>query len=426
VSDFYDRLAPFYHLLFPDWDASIARQAQALDSVVRARLGDGPKRVLDVTCGIATQALGLAALGHRVTASDLSPGAVARAREEAARRGLDIPFSVADMRAAHGHHGGGWEVVLSADNALPHLLTDDDIVTALRQFHACLRPGGVCLVSVRDYAAAPRTNDVQPYAIREADGVRFIVLQHRAWEGERYEMTFYIVEDRGADTATTHALRSRYYGVTTDRLLELMRVAGFTHAERLDGVFYQPLLVGYVRRDCGRRRRVTGPTTRRRSSSAAMLSRRSEQTNTTSNESFTSNCRRIGGSLSRVLSGVPDFHPFGSGADSDQGMGKPRLSSTTGSEYGWRRAPRGIRIRGSGSGSSPISSISSLYAALIGFSPSAIARCSVSAVPGGTAAGADQATEPVSVQRGSPAACAVRPCDEWGAASRVSMCSNCG
>ena len=25
---FYDRLAPFYHLIFPDWDASIARQAE--------------------------------------------------------------------------------------------------------------------------------------------------------------------------------------------------------------------------------------------------------------------------------------------------------------------------------------------------------------------------------------------------------------
>lgn len=243
MSDFYDQLAPFYHLIFPDWNASIARQAQALDAVIRARLGDGPRRVLDVSCGIGTQALGLAALGHHVTASDLSPGAVARARDEAARRGLDIAFSVADMRAAHDHHGGGWDVVLCADNALPHLLTDDDILVALRQFHACARPGGLCLVSVRGYAAIARTDEVQPHAVHEEDGVRSIVLQHRAWDGDRYEMTFYIIQDRGGDTATTHALRSRYYAITTDRLLELMRAAGFAHAERLDGAFYQPLLV---------------------------------------------------------------------------------------------------------------------------------------------------------------------------------------
>jgi SAM-dependent methyltransferase len=244
LSDFYDRLAPFYHLIFPDWDASIARQAQALDAVIRARLGDGARTVLDVACGIGTQALGLAALGHRVTASDLSPGAVARARSEAAARGLGIAFSVADMRAAHEHHGGGWDVVLCADNALPHLLTDDEILAALRQFHACTRPGGLCLVSVRDYAASAHDDEVQPYGLREENGVRFIVLQHRAWDGDHYDLTFYIVEDRGGDTATTHAFRSRYHAITTERLLELMRAAGFAHAERLDGAFFQPLLVG--------------------------------------------------------------------------------------------------------------------------------------------------------------------------------------
>jgi hypothetical protein len=146
------------------------------------------------------------------------------------------------MGAAHTHHGGGWDVVLCADNSLPHLLSDDEIVAALRQFHACTRPGGLCLVSVRDYAAMPR-DEVQTYGVREEAGGRYILLQHRAFEGDHYDVTFYIVEDRGAAEATTHAMRSRYYAVTTDRLLELMRAAGFTHAERLDDAFFQPLLV---------------------------------------------------------------------------------------------------------------------------------------------------------------------------------------
>ena len=244
MTDFYDRLAPFYHLIYPDWDASIRRQGGALDAVIRAHLGDGAHAVLDVSCGIGTQALGLAALGHRVTASDLAPGAVARARGEASRRGLDISFSTADMRAAHDHHGGGWDVVLCADNSLPHLLSDDEILGALRQFHACTRPGGLCLVSVRDYAAMERSHDdVQMYGVREEGGVRYILLQHRAWSGDHYDVTFYVVEDRGADTSATHTLRSRYYAIATDRLLALMRAAGFAPAERVDGAYFQPLLV---------------------------------------------------------------------------------------------------------------------------------------------------------------------------------------
>ena len=105
TEDFYDALAPFYHLLFPDWEASIARQGAALDAVIRAEAGSDARTVLDVAAGIGTQALGLAALGYAVTASDLSSGAVRRLRDEAARRGLAIDARQADMRAAWDAHG---------------------------------------------------------------------------------------------------------------------------------------------------------------------------------------------------------------------------------------------------------------------------------------------------------------------------------
>lgn len=42
----------------------------------------------------------------------------------------------------------------------------------------------------------------------------------------------------------THVMRSRYYAVSTVRLCELLRNAGFENVKRLDGVFYQPILVG--------------------------------------------------------------------------------------------------------------------------------------------------------------------------------------
>src|SRR5215471_9239016 len=80
AEDFYDRLAPFYHLVYPDWEASVQRQAAALDGILRDRWGSECRAILDVACGIGTQALGLARLGYAVTGSDLSSAAVARAR----------------------------------------------------------------------------------------------------------------------------------------------------------------------------------------------------------------------------------------------------------------------------------------------------------------------------------------------------------
>lgn len=94
---FYSELSDFYHLIYPDWEVSIQRQAEALDATVRD-VWRGSGTVLDVSCGIGTQSLGLASRGYKVTASDLSPGAIERARREALRRGLDISYSVADMR----------------------------------------------------------------------------------------------------------------------------------------------------------------------------------------------------------------------------------------------------------------------------------------------------------------------------------------
>jgi SAM-dependent methyltransferase len=242
---FYDELAPFYHLVYPDWEASVARQSAALDALLGQLCGEGPLAVLDAACGIGTQALGLAARGHAVTASDVSSAAVERARREAAKRSLAIDFSVADLRRLSDHHRRVFDAVIACDNALPHLLTDDDLLTAFGQLFACTRPGGACLVSVRDYDREDRTGvQIKPYGMRVDGGLRYLVFQVWEFRGELYDLAMYFVEDRGGPEARTRVLRTRYYAVGTEKLLALMRRAGFADARRLDGAFFQPLLVG--------------------------------------------------------------------------------------------------------------------------------------------------------------------------------------
>src|SRR5215471_18803284 len=154
----YDEIAALYHLVYQDWSTAITQQAAALDAIIQKYVGPPPRSILDVSCGIGTQALGLAALGHAVTASDLSSGAVERARREAAERNLVINFTVADMRRCAEVHGSGFDVVLSADNSIPHLLGDDAIREAFRNFYRCIRPGGITVLGVRDYAREDRSS----------------------------------------------------------------------------------------------------------------------------------------------------------------------------------------------------------------------------------------------------------------------------
>lgn len=47
-ANFYDDLAPLYHLVYEDWEASVKRQATALDSIIRSALGEAQHRIRDV------------------------------------------------------------------------------------------------------------------------------------------------------------------------------------------------------------------------------------------------------------------------------------------------------------------------------------------------------------------------------------------
>jgi SAM-dependent methyltransferase len=249
MDDFYDQLSPFYHLLYKDWEAGVEWQAECLSRIIRTHWGDQVQSVLDVLCGIGTQSLGLARLGFRVTASGLSPAAIARAKHEAAARHLSIAFSVCDMRAASRHHGKGFDVVISCDNSIPHLLSDEEILHALRELYACLRPNGGCLLTIRAYDQEERGRGiVKPYGLREEGHKRYLVFQVWDFEGEQYEFSLYFVEDDVSSGVThTHVMRSRYYAISPNHLLALMQQVGFAEVKRIDDAFYQPVLVGTKR-----------------------------------------------------------------------------------------------------------------------------------------------------------------------------------
>ncbi|MCB0154213.1 MAG: methyltransferase domain-containing protein [Anaerolineae bacterium] len=243
---YYDHLTPYYSYIFQDWEASITRQAGILDSLIREFIGPTARTVLDAACGIGTQSLGLAQLGYTVTASDLSAGEIERARREAAARQLPIAFQVADMRTLSEAHQAQFEVIIACDNAVPHLLSEADILLAFQQFYHCLRPGGGCIISVRDYAQMERGGTrFYPRTVRPTDTGRLVLFDVWEFEGDFYEMTTYVIEDDSAAPPRTTAIRGgRYYCVTLAQLEALLGQAGFARVQVLPDRFFQPVLVG--------------------------------------------------------------------------------------------------------------------------------------------------------------------------------------
>nr|BFD95385.1 class I SAM-dependent methyltransferase [Kitasatospora sp. Xyl93] len=245
---FYDDFADDYHLLYSDWNASLAHQGAALDALIRTDLGDRPAEVLDCACGIGTQAIGLAALGHRVTGTDLSPVAVARAAAEAAERGLRLPAAAADMRELP-FPDGRFDVVVCADNTLPHLLTAEDVRTALGEMRRVLRPGRLLLVTTRPYDELRRARPASTAPqTAEHGGRRSVAFQLWQWheDGERYDLElFQLLPDTSGEWQVS-VRRSTYWALIQEQLSAFATEAGLAgiHWEQPAGTgFVQPVLI---------------------------------------------------------------------------------------------------------------------------------------------------------------------------------------
>lgn len=136
----YEELAPFYHEFTAGYDYE--RWLSELEALA-IRHGLGGRRLLDVACGTGKSFMPMLARGYEVTACDLSPGMVERARAKAAGEATVL---VADMRSLPAL--GEFDLITSLDDSLNYVLAREEVAAAIAGMAANLAPGGLLAFDV--------------------------------------------------------------------------------------------------------------------------------------------------------------------------------------------------------------------------------------------------------------------------------------
>jgi glycine/sarcosine N-methyltransferase len=248
VRQFYRLLTPDYHLMFADWRKSVRRQGEVLDRLLHANLPIANSyTVLDCACGIGTQAIGLAMHGHRVHGTDISVDAVGRARDEAKALGTGVTLGVADFLKLETEVSGQFDAVIALDNAIAHILTEQDLELAFRSMASKRAPHGFVGVSLRDYdgLVQSRPRATTPVVNPEGSGIAFQVWDWKE-DGTGYRLN-QLVLHRQDDGWKTLSAVSDLRAWQRREVAAIMARAGLAdihwHMPEESG-FYQPIAMG--------------------------------------------------------------------------------------------------------------------------------------------------------------------------------------
>ena len=146
-------------------------------------------KVLDVGCGAGEHTILLTRLGYDVLGIDFAPHAIELARRNAAAKGVDARFEVAD--AINLGAEARYDTIV--DSALFHIFDDTDRAKYVNSLHTACRPGALVHVLALSDAGRGFGPEVSETVVREAFG--------DGWQLEALDTTVYrgVVGEAHAD-----------------------------------------------------------------------------------------------------------------------------------------------------------------------------------------------------------------------------------
>lgn len=143
MDDIYEKLAYDYDEFGPI-EQYLGDEKAFFDKVFSEH---GVKSVLDCACGTGQHLYMLAQFGLDVWGSDYSKSMLEVASKNLQEKNLNIPLGQCDFRFLEEKFNRTFDAIVCLTTALPHLHTDEDLLTALRSMRNRLNKNGLLVLT---------------------------------------------------------------------------------------------------------------------------------------------------------------------------------------------------------------------------------------------------------------------------------------
>ena len=140
--------AEAFGLIIPE--SQTIREVDFLTWAFTSFAKNGVHTVLDLGCGAGRIAIELSSKGYAVTGVDKFPAMLAKARQNAAERGVRLNLFRTPLEELRGV-AGRFDAAYSIQGPFSYVLTDEDLARSLARVNTLLRPGGIVVIDVMNF-----------------------------------------------------------------------------------------------------------------------------------------------------------------------------------------------------------------------------------------------------------------------------------
>ncbi len=167
--------------------------------------------VLDCACGTGQHLMLFSDMGLDAAGSDYSRAMLDVAGRNLAGKGVSVTLGQCDFRYLDSRFDATFDAVVCLSTSLPHLHTDDDLITALVSMHERLRNGGILVLTqgttqynlsqLPPIEVVVNRDDFTRVFVKESDGtfltIHVVDIYHsdKRREHSQYDMVYRILLD---------------------------------------------------------------------------------------------------------------------------------------------------------------------------------------------------------------------------------------